>query len=235
MTFDVKKHVIKVQGGKEYLPVAWRLVWFREEHPDWRILTNAVDINLEQHFAIFQASIMNEQGEIIGMGTKHENAKGFADFIEKAETGAIGRALAVCGYGTQFEPELDEAERLADSPQEQKQEALKCVGCGKPAHPKSVEHFGEPLCIECGKKRKDQPADKPNGERKAKDPVMARLAILCDEYFKPNGNATAEQMLRAWFGAEYGVEHRTELTDEQKRDAISKLDKLVAEHRGGTK
>ncbi len=36
--------------------------------------------------------------------------------LEKSETGAIGRALALCGFGTQFTPELDEGERLADSP-----------------------------------------------------------------------------------------------------------------------
>ena len=40
--FDVKKALIKVQGGKEYLPVASRLVWFREEHPDWAIVTEPV-------------------------------------------------------------------------------------------------------------------------------------------------------------------------------------------------
>jgi len=52
----------------------------------------------------------------IGTGTKSENAASFADFGEKAETGAIGRALAALGYGTQFAPELDEGHRIVDSP-----------------------------------------------------------------------------------------------------------------------
>jgi len=48
---------------------------------------------------------------------KFEDAVGFADFREKAETGAIGRALALIGYGTQFcADELDEGARIVDSP-----------------------------------------------------------------------------------------------------------------------
>jgi hypothetical protein len=46
MTFDPKRYVIKVQGNREYLPVSGRLVWFRSEHPDWGIVTQAVEINL---------------------------------------------------------------------------------------------------------------------------------------------------------------------------------------------
>jgi hypothetical protein len=53
---------------------------------------------------------------VIATSHKHESAAGFGDYREKAETGAIGRALALCGYGTQFAPEFDEEERLADSP-----------------------------------------------------------------------------------------------------------------------
>ena len=45
---------------------------------------------------------------------------GFPDYIEKAETGAIGRALAMCGYGTLQAPEFDEQDRLADAPIEKR-------------------------------------------------------------------------------------------------------------------
>lgn len=121
--FDVKKHLIKVQGGRQYLPVAARLVWFRQEHPDWGIETRAVTIDTEKQYAVFEARVYNAEGKLMATGTKMENVKGFPDFIEKAETGSIGRALAVCGYGTQFAPDLDEttgghgAPRIVDSPQ----------------------------------------------------------------------------------------------------------------------
>lgn len=117
--FDVKKHLIKVQGGRMYLPVSARLVWFRQEHPDWGIETRVVALDLEKQYAVFEAFVYNETGKLMAKGTKMEDVRGFPDYMEKAETGAIGRALAVCGFGTQFAPDLDEitAGRVVDSPQ----------------------------------------------------------------------------------------------------------------------
>ncbi|GAB4462250.1 MAG: hypothetical protein OHK0029_28770 [Armatimonadaceae bacterium] len=124
VNFDFKKHVIRVQGNREYLPVSARLIWFRSEHPDWGIVTTPVEINLTPEgnrspYAIFQAQIFNAEGRLMATATKMEDARGFSDFIEKAETGSVGRALALCGYGTQFAPELEEGSRLSDSPQPQ--------------------------------------------------------------------------------------------------------------------
>ena len=117
--FEVKKHLIKVQGNRLYLPVAARLVWFRQEHPDWGIETRPVVIDMEKQYAIFEAKVYNADGKLMAQGTKMENVRGFPDFIEKAETGSIGRALAVCGFGTQFAPDLDEVPsgRVVDAPQ----------------------------------------------------------------------------------------------------------------------
>ena len=65
---------------------------------------------------IFRAIVKDGQGGT-ATGTKSEKAASFPDFIEKAETGAIGRALAALGYGTQFTgDEWDEAHRIVDSP-----------------------------------------------------------------------------------------------------------------------
>lgn len=101
--------------GKPYLQVAHRLVWFREERPTWSIVTTPVTIG--QTDATFSAQIKDETGRVIATSHKSESRQGFSDFIEKAETGSIGRALALCGFGTQFcGDELDEGVRLADSP-----------------------------------------------------------------------------------------------------------------------
>lgn len=119
MAFDFKRHLIKVQGGRTYLPVSARIVWFRQEHPDWSIETEMVEINHEKQYAIFRARICDGDGKLMATGTKKEDVKGFGDYIEKAETGSVGRALALCGFGTQFSPDLDEssAGRYADSTQ----------------------------------------------------------------------------------------------------------------------
>lgn len=171
--FDIKKSLIKVQGGKDYLPVASRLVWFREEHPDWAIVTEPVTIELEKGHAIFKATVYNADGKPIGSGTKMETARGFADFVEKAETGAIGRALAVCGYGTQFAPELEEGDRIVDSPQPMTGRPVKAESgsksgqsasyhcssedCGreitKGQYEYSQKTFGQPLCPSCQRQR----------------------------------------------------------------------------------
>lgn len=100
--------------GKQYLQVAHRLIWFREDHPSWTIETEIRTPTPDS--AIAKATIKDEAGRIMATAHKTENVKGFGDFVEKAETGAIGRALALCGFGTQFAEELEEGERIVDSP-----------------------------------------------------------------------------------------------------------------------
>ena len=101
--------------GKEYLQVAHRLVWFREEHPNFAISTQLVQVT--DKMALARAEIRDNVGAVLATAHKQETQQGFPDFIEKSETGAIGRALALLGYGTQFAAdELDEGERIVDSP-----------------------------------------------------------------------------------------------------------------------
>lgn len=104
--------------GKPYLQVAHRLVWFIEENAQYDISTQLVAISPEG--ATCKATITIFTGDKIlrkVTATKTETVQGFADFVEKAETGSIGRALAMLGYGTQFTgDELNEGTRLADSP-----------------------------------------------------------------------------------------------------------------------
>lgn len=103
--------------GREYLEVKYRLVWFREEHPNWSIETELLSVTQDSAYA--RAVVKDETGRIIATSHKFESKRGFPDFIEKAETGAIGRALALVGYGTQFcADELDEGERIVDAPVE---------------------------------------------------------------------------------------------------------------------
>jgi len=99
--------------GKDYLLVAHRLVWFREEHPDWGIETQ--ELHFDKTHAKFRAVIKDATGRIIGDGNKTARPGGIGEYYEKAQTGAIGRALAICGFGTQFAPDLEEGD-VVDSP-----------------------------------------------------------------------------------------------------------------------
>lgn len=140
--FNPAEHIIKlpkkkkmitgwrVVGGKKlpvetwrtyyqnYLEVKWRLVWFREEHPDWTIKTSLIASNFGEGFqyAAVYCEILDERGRVLSTGHGLEYKSNFANFLEKAETAAVGRALAQLGYGTQFAPELEDKDRVVDTP-----------------------------------------------------------------------------------------------------------------------
>ena len=130
--FDPNKYMIKLPKTKKvqltngqvrwekietnYLPVAARIAWFRKDHPDWSIITKTDQ--LANKGVVMKAIIRDANGRIIATAGKKETEIGFPDYIEKAETGAVGRALAMCGYGTLQAPEFDEGERIADAPVE---------------------------------------------------------------------------------------------------------------------
>jgi len=141
--FNPNEHLMQIKnrgGSADYLPVQWRLVWFRSLFPQGTIETEIVHLDLEREteeetyqwnnetrrsekvikrapgFAVFRATVRDGQGGV-ATGTKSEKAASFGDFLEKAETGAIGRALAALGYGTQFAgDEFDERHRIVDAP-----------------------------------------------------------------------------------------------------------------------
>ena len=99
--------------GRDYLEVKWRILWLRTEHPDAVIITE-----LEKHeggLALFKAKItLPDGGEATGWGS--ETVSDFGDYIEKAETKALGRACAALGYGTQFCDDFDFHDKPVDAP-----------------------------------------------------------------------------------------------------------------------
>ena len=141
--FNPREHLMQIkssQGPRDYLPVQWRLVWFRSLCPHGTIETEIIHLDLDREteeevfvwnsekrrsekitkrargFAIVRAVVKDGMGGV-ATGTKSEKAASFPDFLEKAETGSIGRALAELGFGTQFTgDELDEMHRIVDSP-----------------------------------------------------------------------------------------------------------------------
>ncbi|MGQ9674038.1 MAG: hypothetical protein ACUVX1_00015 [Chloroflexota bacterium] len=110
-SFDASKYLTKLQG-RDYLEVKWRLLWLRTEHPEAVVNTELVLPPSQltgkdgESFALFKATVsIPGAGSATGWGS--ETAKDFRDYIEKAETKALGRALAALGFGTQFCEDFD--------------------------------------------------------------------------------------------------------------------------------
>lgn len=131
--FDPKPHIRKVQYAdrsgnkitKEILDTGPRLAWFRSEHPideAWSIVTEC--LRLDDAGAQYRAEIVDPKGKVIASGHRLVLSASFKNFNEKAETQAIGRALAAAGYGTlqALEPGDDDGDEeepsaMPDTPQ----------------------------------------------------------------------------------------------------------------------
>jgi hypothetical protein len=100
----------------DYLEVKWRVLMFREKYPHGVITTEEICVDLDRGYARYKAIVADgEGGQATGYGT--ETQADFADFCERAETRALGRALAVLGFGTQFVgQDLTEGDHVADAP-----------------------------------------------------------------------------------------------------------------------
>jgi len=113
--FDPTRYLTKV-SGRDYLEVKWRLVWLRSVHPDAQIETELVEHR--NNMAVFRARVTIPSGaSATGWGS--EGTEDFGDYLEKAETKALGRALAALGFGTQFCWDFEfgaDQQRIVDSP-----------------------------------------------------------------------------------------------------------------------
>ena len=125
--FDPKKCLIKLPKRKklpngsfvvvesDYLEVKNRILWFRTENTKGKILTKAIELTPDR--AVFKATVIKDE-DTMATAYGSETPGDFRDYIEKAETKSVGRALAMLGYGTQFAPEFEEGNHVVDSPVE---------------------------------------------------------------------------------------------------------------------
>ncbi len=122
--YDPNDHLMNLKG-KEYLNVQNRLLWFMRDQRDmiasglattpYIIRTELVELDREAGWAHFRTTVRDVLGnESVMYGS--ESSRDFPDYIEKASTKSLGRALLALGYGAAFAPEMDEGERIVDAP-----------------------------------------------------------------------------------------------------------------------
>lgn len=86
--------------GREYKTVALRVQEFREQHPDW--LLNTEIVNMDDTVVVMRATISDREMVLAtGHSEEYRTASQInkTSALENAETSAIGRALAALGYG----------------------------------------------------------------------------------------------------------------------------------------
>ena len=121
--FNPEKYLISMGRNKDgtprmYLQTAHRILWFRTENPLGRITTDLVQVD---PYPVMRATVSTADGMILATAYGSAQPKAGSVYagreIEKAETAAVGRALGMAGYGTQFDGDSDD-DNLADSPME---------------------------------------------------------------------------------------------------------------------
>jgi hypothetical protein len=129
--YDPNQHLMNLKG-RDYLNVQNRLLWFIRDQRDfivrglattsYVVRTELVEQDREAGFAHFKTYVRDVLGNEATMYGS-ESAKDFADYAEKASTKSLGRALLALGYGTAFAPEMDEGDRIVDTPVERRRSA----------------------------------------------------------------------------------------------------------------
>lgn len=87
--------------GKDYAEVNQRIKAFRMLYPTGTIHTNM--ISNENGVCIFKATVIDEKGTVLATGTAYEKEDSSfinkTSYIENCETSAVGRALGIAGFG----------------------------------------------------------------------------------------------------------------------------------------
>jgi hypothetical protein len=182
--YDPNNHLMQLQG-RDYLNVQNRLLWFiRDQRAfisgglarvPYVIQTELVELDREAGFAHFKTYVRDALGNESTMYGS-ESAKDFGDFAEKASTKSLGRALLALGYGTAFAPEMDEGERVVDSPVERKRTGTR-----------STTEPGAPGARPVPAAAASAPAQRnaPTSEPMATEQQLRSISKLCEALGKP--------------------------------------------------
>lgn len=182
--FDPNEHLMQLKG-RDYLNVQNRLLWFiRDQRAlivaglakmPYVVQTDLVEMDRENgwaHFKTFVRDVLGNEATMYGS----ESARDFGDFAEKASTKSLGRALLALGYGTAFAPEMDEGERVVDSPVERRGPARQRPASARVEEPAATP-YATPTTPAAARREESEPL--------ATEQQRASIRKLCTVLGKP--------------------------------------------------
>jgi len=159
--FDPQQHLMQIERfdkktqkkvSTDYLNVQNRLIWFIRDQrmlisaglaqTAYVIQTEMVEHDREggwAHFKTYVRDVLGNEATMYGS----ESVRDFPDYIEKASTKSLGRALLLLGYGTAFTSEIDEGDRVVDAPAPSATKS-NSISAAKPALP-TAQTRAEPV------------------------------------------------------------------------------------------
>lgn len=196
--FDPNNHLMNLKG-RDYLNVQNRLLWFiRDQRAlivaglakvPYVVQSELVEMDRSTgwaHFKTYVRDVLGNEATMYGS----EAAKDFADFAEKASTKSLGRALLALGYGTAFAPEMDEGERVVDTPvdrrsmqQQQRPRQVSTIREATAGEPERTVAQTQPAPAA-------QPAAQAGEEPEATEKQVASIRKLCEALGKPEPEGT---------------------------------------------
>ena len=185
--FDPQRHLMQIKG-KDYLTVQNRLIWFIRDQralieaglaqTSYTIQTELVEHDRDQgwaHFKTYVRDVLGNEATMYGS----ESIRDFPDYIEKASTKSLGRALLLLGYGTAFTAEIDEGERVVDAPVA-RTNGYVAPANGRPAAPPARPTVVPPTT---------RPAPVTTAEAMATDRQITSIRKLCAALGRPEPEA----------------------------------------------
>jgi hypothetical protein len=141
--------------GKAYAEVNQRIKAFRMVYPNGSIATEL--LSNENGVCVFKASVFDNETLLLGTGHAYEKESSSfinkTSYIENCETSAVGRALAMAGFG--IDTSIASAEEVGNAINNQqskedvlkgakaKTEVLKILNSKSPEYVKNVlDHYG---------------------------------------------------------------------------------------------
>jgi hypothetical protein len=192
--FDPNQHLMNLKG-RDYLNVQNRLLWFiRDQRAlivaglatvPYVVRTELVEMDREAGWAHFRTHVRDVLGNEATMYGS-ESARDFGDFAEKASTKSLGRALLALGYGTAFAPEMDEGERVVDSPVDRHPPMHTARPMTAAPTPSASAHVAP---VSAPRELPAVPASQSSGEEQmATEKQVASIRKLCEALGKPEPN-----------------------------------------------